>query len=58
MPSGSRKLLEMDKRPSATERKEIIRIVVAEILIMCKNPGNRHTTEIARKMVISYLRSF
>lgn len=38
--------------------REIIRIVVAEILNVCKKPGKRHITEIARKMVIRYPKSF
>lgn len=49
MPSGTKMLLEMDKRPSATDRTEIIRIVVAEILTVCNMPRERHITEIARK---------
>lgn len=58
MPSSTRKLLDTEKRPSAAERREVIRIVVAEILTVCKKPGKRHITEIARKMVIRYPKSF
>lgn len=58
MPSNTRKLLDTGKRPSPSERREIIRIVVAEILTVCKKPGKRHITEIARNMVIRYPKSF
>ena len=51
MPSSTRKVLD-------TERREIIRIVVAEITAVCKKPGKRHITEIAREMVICYPKSF
>lgn len=36
----------------------VIRIVDAEILALCKKPGKRQITEIARKMVIRYPKSF
>ncbi len=42
MLSHTRKLLDGKKRPSAAERREV----------MCKKPGKRHITEIARKMVM------
>ena len=58
MPSSTRKVLDTERRPSAAERREIIRIVVAEITAVCKKPGKRHITEIARKMVICCLKSF
>lgn len=58
MPSSTIKLLDTEKRPSAAERREVIRIMVAEILTVCKQPGKRHITEIARKMVIRYPKSF
>ncbi|KAJ8375251.1 hypothetical protein SKAU_G00058310 [Synaphobranchus kaupii] len=51
IPSNTMKVLDAEKRPSAVERREIIRIVVAEILTVCKKPGKRHITEIARKMI-------
>lgn len=52
------KVLDDEERLSAAERREIIRIVVAEILTVCKKPEKRHITEIARKMVIRYRKSF
>ncbi|KAL7839335.1 hypothetical protein SRHO_G00259930 [Serrasalmus rhombeus] len=58
MSSNTRKLLDTEKRLSAAERREVIRIVTAEILTMCKKPGKRHITEIARKMIIRYPKSF
>ncbi|XP_057211347.1 uncharacterized protein LOC130567342 [Triplophysa rosa] len=56
--STTRNILENEQRPSAAERREIIRIVVAEILTACKKPGRRHIIEIARKMVIRHPKSF
>ena len=58
IPTNTMKVLDAEKRPPATERREIIRIVVAEILTVCKKPDKRHKTEIARKMIIRYPKSF
>lgn len=58
MPLSTRKLLDTKQRPSAAERRGGIRIVVAEILSVCKKTGKRHIAEIARKMVIQYPKSF
>ena len=57
-PQVQKKVLDTERRPSAAERREIIRIVVAEITALCKKPGKRHITEIAREMVICYPKSF
>uniref|UniRef100_G3PIN0 Uncharacterized protein n=1 Tax=Gasterosteus aculeatus aculeatus TaxID=481459 RepID=G3PIN0_GASAC len=53
----SRKL-DNQERPTASERREMIRIVAAEILYVCKNPSKRHLEEVARKMVLAYPKSF
>lgn len=58
MPSSTRKLLDTEKRLSAAERREVIRIMAAEILTVYKKSGKRHISEIARKMVIPYPKSF
>lgn len=58
MPSNTRRVLDTEKSPTTAERTEFIRIVAAEIMTVCKKPGKRHFTEIARKMVISYPKSF
>ncbi|XP_033964052.2 uncharacterized protein [Pseudochaenichthys georgianus] len=58
MSSNTVRSLETEKRPSAAERREAVRIVVAEILSVCKKPGKKHLGEIARKMVIQYPKSF
>lgn len=58
IPSNTRKLLDKEKRPSPAERREIIRILVAEVLGVCKKPGKRHINEIARKVVNRYPKSF
>ncbi|KAF3836761.1 hypothetical protein F7725_004225 [Dissostichus mawsoni] len=58
MASNTIRSLETEKRPSAVERREVVRIVVAEIFSVCKKPGKKHFGEIARKMVIQYPKSF
>lgn len=58
MPSSTRKRLDTGKRPSAAQRREIIRIVAGEILNVCKKPGKKHIQEISRKMVLCYPKSF
>lgn len=47
------KILDAEKRPSAAERREISRIVAAEMLTVCKKLGKRHVSEIIR-----YTKSF
>lgn len=54
----TRKLLYTEKRPSTAERREVIRIVVAEIVVVYKKPGKRHITKIAQKTVICSPKSF
>ncbi len=58
IPSSTKKLLDDEKRPSAAERREVMRILVAEILAVCKKPGKRHITEISRQIVMQYPKSF
>lgn len=58
MSSDMRKRLEKEERPSSRERREAIRVIVAEILAVCKKPGKKHIIEIARKMVLDYPKSF
>lgn len=58
MRSSTRKLLDGEKRSFAAERREVIRIVGAEILTVCKKTDKRHIIEIARKMLICYPKSF
>ncbi|KAL1249112.1 hypothetical protein QQF64_022430 [Cirrhinus molitorella] len=58
LPSSTRQTLDNAQRPSAAERREVIRIVAAEVLTICKKPGKRHLVEIARQMVIRYPKSF
>lgn len=49
--------LERQKRPSPRLRCEIMRIVVAEMMKICKNPTKHNTTEIAKRMVARYPKS-
>ena len=58
MPSSTRQLLDNGKRPSAAQRRDIIRIVASEVLTVCKKPGKKHINEISRKMVLCYPKSF
>ncbi|KAG7477156.1 hypothetical protein MATL_G00091140 [Megalops atlanticus] len=54
MPSAFIRKLEKGKRPTKSERLEIIRLIVSEILTICSTPGKKHLSEIARKMVKAY----
>uniref|UniRef100_A0A1A8LY87 Uncharacterized protein n=2 Tax=Nothobranchius pienaari TaxID=704102 RepID=A0A1A8LY87_9TELE len=49
--------LERQKRPSARQRREMVRIVVSEMMKICKNPTKHNTTEIAKRMVAKYTKS-
>lgn len=49
--------LERQKRPSVRLRREMIRIVVSEMMKSCKNPTKHSTTEIAKRMVARYTKS-
>lgn len=54
MPSAFITKLEKGQRPTKSERLEIIRLVISEILLTCSTPGKRHLGEIARKMSKTY----
>ncbi|KAG8000940.1 hypothetical protein GBF38_018242, partial [Nibea albiflora] len=58
LPAVVRKKLHNQERPTARERREVIRIITAEILATCKTPAKKHLSEIARKMVLQYPKSF
>lgn len=58
MPSHIKNTMEKKERPTARDRREIIRLITAEILAVCKNPAKKHLSEIARKMVLAYPKSF
>lgn len=49
--------LERQKRPTARLRREMVRIIVSEIMKICKNPTKSNTTEIAKMMVSRYPKS-
>ncbi|KAG9278020.1 hypothetical protein AMEX_G5810 [Astyanax mexicanus] len=49
--------LERQKRPSPRLRREMIRIVVSEIMKVCNNPTKHNTTEISKRMVAKYPKS-
>lgn len=46
--------LERGKRPSPKLRREMIRIVVSEMMRACASPGKQASTEVAKKMVAKY----
>ncbi|XP_060924476.1 uncharacterized protein LOC132998747 isoform X2 [Limanda limanda] len=58
IPSEIIRKLEKKKRPTKTERLEIIRLIVSEIVTVCPTPGKKHISEIARKMTKAYPAAF
>ncbi|XP_047445827.1 uncharacterized protein LOC125010923 [Mugil cephalus] len=58
VPAVVREKLHNQERPTARERREVIRIIAAEILATCKTPAKKHLSEVARKMVLEYPKSF
>ncbi|KAL7407439.1 hypothetical protein ABVT39_008394 [Epinephelus coioides] len=54
LPAIVRKKLHNQEQPTARERREVIRIITAEILATCKAPAKKHLSEVARKMVLEY----
>ena len=46
-----------EKRPSPRLRREMIRIVVSEMMQACASPSKQASTEVAKKMVAKYPRS-
>ncbi|KAI4888760.1 hypothetical protein NFI96_007106 [Prochilodus magdalenae] len=58
MPSGLIRKLENKERPTGRERREMICLVVGEVLTICPTPGKKPFDEIARKIVSAYPLSF
>uniref|UniRef100_A0A8C2HNH5 Uncharacterized protein n=1 Tax=Cyprinus carpio TaxID=7962 RepID=A0A8C2HNH5_CYPCA len=58
MPSEITRKLKNNEGPSGRERRELIRLMVGEILTICPTPGKKHLGEIARKIVSTYPKSF
>lgn len=58
IPSKIIRKLETGKQPIKSERLEIIRLIVSEILTARPTPGKKHISEIARKMTKVYRLSF
>ncbi|XP_019909203.3 uncharacterized protein LOC105030828 isoform X2 [Esox lucius] len=56
-PEVNRKL-ENKERPTAKERRALIRLIADEVITTCPTPGKKHLSEIARKMVLTYPKSF
>lgn len=57
MPSEITRKLKNKERPTGRGRRELIRLIVGEILTTCPSPG-KHLSEISRKIVSSYPQSF
>lgn len=58
LPAVVRKKLDNQEQPTARERREVIRIITAEIIATCKTPAKKHLSEVAPKMVLEYPKSF
>lgn len=58
MPSETIKKLDTGKRPTKSERLEIVRLIVKDILTICPTPSKKHISEIARKMAKTYPGAF
>ena len=46
--------LEREKRPGPKLRRQMVRIVVTEMVEKCPHAGKKHSTDIAKKMVAKY----
>ncbi|XDV47047.1 hypothetical protein PO909_016792 [Leuciscus waleckii] len=54
LPSELIRKLEEGKRPTKSDRLEMIRLIISEILTICPTPAKKHLSEIARKMAKVY----
>ena len=46
--------LERGKRPGPKRRRQMVRIVVTEMMEKCPHVGKKHSTDVAKKMVAKY----
>ncbi|XP_072572022.1 uncharacterized protein [Paramormyrops kingsleyae] len=56
-PEELMQFLERGKRPSPRMRREMVRIVVNEMMQKCSCPNKRNSTEVAKKLVAKYPKS-
>ncbi|XP_047447616.1 uncharacterized protein LOC125012055 [Mugil cephalus] len=49
--------LERGKRPGSKLRRQMVRIVVTEMMEKCPHVGKKHSTDVAKKMVAKYPKS-
>ncbi|RXN37846.1 Prolyl-tRNA synthetase associated domain-containing 1 [Labeo rohita] len=56
-PEELMQFLEREKRPSPRMRREMIRILVNEMMRKCSCPSKRNSTEVAKKLVAKYPKS-
>ncbi|KAJ3613584.1 hypothetical protein NHX12_019830, partial [Muraenolepis orangiensis] len=53
-----KKKLKAGVRPSTSERRMVIRVIVSDLLATCKTTGKKHVLEIARRVIRTYPKSF
>ncbi|KAK0131326.1 hypothetical protein N1851_016620 [Merluccius polli] len=57
LPEELMQCLSREKRPSPKHRREMIRIVVSDMMNVCNSPSKQNATEIAKRMVTKYPKS-
>ncbi|XP_050923679.1 uncharacterized protein LOC108891394 [Lates calcarifer] len=56
-PEGLMQCLERGERPNPRLRREMVRIVVTEMMKVCASPSTKASTEVAKKMIAKYPQS-
>jgi len=54
MPPTVNEKRKMGKTPNLKEKRQMIAIVAAETISVCRQPRRKHLSEIARRMVVAY----
>ncbi|KAI5086458.1 solute carrier family 41 member 1 isoform X1 [Silurus meridionalis] len=54
LPEALMQCLERQKRPTPRLRRDMVKIVVSEMMKICKSPSKQNSTAIAKKMVAKY----
>ncbi|RXN38123.1 hypothetical protein ROHU_001416 [Labeo rohita] len=54
LPEALMQCLERQKRPTPRLRRDMVKIVVSEMMKMCESPSKQNSTVIAKKMVAKY----
>ncbi|CAL8283704.1 unnamed protein product [Lota lota] len=58
MSTNVKKRLKSGERPSAGERREVVRVIAGELLATCRAAGKAHVLEIARRVALAHPKSF